>query len=153
MKRSLLAAAVAWLIVSTPAAHADFEISLREGQTVIAKSYRFEGDKLIAYQPAGEVQIDRARIVNIRDRGADPPPHPARAPRAVDAPARAPQTVSADAKAATDPEARERQLSRAIILAYRDLMFAQNRGESKEEIEKRKAEIKKLEAERASLGR
>ncbi len=155
MKKLWLAAAAAWLIAPAFSAHADFEISLREGQTVIVQSYRFEGDKLIAYQPAGEVQIDRARIVNIRDRGAAPLTQPAREARTAAAPAESPKTTSApapaSATAALDPEARERRLSRAIILGYRDLMFAQNRGENKEDLAKRKADVEKLEAERATL--
>lgn len=155
MRRLLFAAAAVWFVFPAVFARSDFEISLREGGTVLAQSYRIEGDKLVAYKPSGEVQIDRARVVNIRDRGANPVIRPARAAAPAEAsPKEAGATVATAAtpsQAAVDPAARERELSRAVIIGYRDLMFARNRGENKEEIEKRKAEIKKLETERASL--
>ncbi len=43
------------------------------------------------------------------------------------------------------------ELTRVIILAHRDPLFAENRGEVKADIERRKADIATLEAERASV--
>jgi hypothetical protein len=133
-------------------AHADFEILLREGGTMIVRSYRIENDKLIAYKPSGTVEILFSRVVNVRALGADdlaparakPAPVEAAAPSAPPAP-RSPVLTQADASA------RESELTRAIIIAHRDLLFAENRGEAKAAIDKRKTEITRLEAERASV--
>ena len=43
------------------------------------------------------------------------------------------------------------ELTRIIILAHRDPLFAEHRGEVKADIERRKADIATLEAERASV--
>jgi hypothetical protein len=51
----------------------------------------------------------------------------------------------------SDARVRERELTRAIILAHRDLLFAENRGEAKADIELRRGHIAELEAERSSV--
>lgn len=157
MRRTVLLCATVLFSLVASAARADFEISLREGGTVLAQSYRIEGDKIVAHKPSGDLEIDRARVVNIRDRGADGPAAAAKPP-AVDAPARlAPATralvlpPSSSTVTPQDASAREGEITRAIILANRDLLFAQNRGEGKQDLDRRRAEIKKLEAERASV--
>jgi hypothetical protein len=143
--------------IGAATARADFEILLREGGTMIVRSYRIENDKLIAYKPSGTVEILFSRVVNVRALGADdlapapaksasakPAPVEAAAPSAPPAP-RSPILTQADASA------RESELTRAIIIAHRDLVFAENRGETKTAIDKRKNEITRLEAERASV--
>ena len=141
---------LAWMGAAT--AQADFEILLREGGTMIVRSYRIENNKLIAYKPSGTVEILFSRVVNVRALGADdlapapakPAPVEAAAPPDPPAP-RSPVLTQADARA------RESELTRAIIVAHRDLVFADNRGEAKAAIDKRKNEITRLEAERASV--
>jgi hypothetical protein len=136
-------------------ARADFAISLREGTTVIAKSYRIDGDKIVAYTVSGEVQLESSRVVNIRNRGPDGPAAPTAPAAAV---RRAGTAERSRAAVPTSPfltfdeaQARDRDLARALIIAHRDLLFAENRGEGKEELDKRRAEIKKLETERGSV--
>lgn len=148
-KRAIFWAALL-LPLAAPAARADFAISLREGTTVVAKSYRVEGDQVIAYTVSGEVRIDGSRVVNIRDRGTAGPPVPAApeaaAPASEKTPSLAPPT--SPFLTVSEARARDRELVRALILANRDLLFAENRGESPRELERRRAEIKKLETER-----
>ena len=145
------------LPLSVTVARADFAISLREGTTVIAKSYRIDGDKVVAYTVSGEVQLESARVVNIRDRGAD-------GPNATTKPTASAKSLhGAETPRATAPtspfltfdeaRARDRELARALIIANRDLLFAENRGEGKKELDKRRSEIKKLEIERGAVGK
>lgn len=149
----LWAALLPWLCAV--GAQADFAISLREGTTVIAKSYRIDGDKVVAYTVSGEVQLDGSRVVNIRDRGPDgpiPPAQPAAGARRAEA--LDPSHVTAPTSpflTFDEAQARDRDLARALIIAHRDLLFAENRGEGKEELDKRREEIKKLETERGSV--
>jgi hypothetical protein len=143
------------LTLSVPGARADFAISLREGTTVIAKSYHIEGDKVVAYTVSGEVRIESSRVMNIRDRGSGEPPGAAEpasaaAPRAATTP---PPDVESQSPFLTVDEARarDRELVRSLILANRDLLFARNRGESPAELDRRRMEIKKLESERSRV--
>jgi hypothetical protein len=146
------------LPLSVTVARADFAISLREGTTVIAKSYRIDGDKVVAYTVSGEVQLESSRVVNIRDRGADGPnaaakPTPlAKSLHGAETPRATTPTTSAFLTF-DEARARDRELALALIIANRDLLFAENRGEGKEELDKRRAEIKKLEIERGAVGK
>jgi hypothetical protein len=148
MRRGLFACgALAWLAAAP--AHADFEILLREGGTMIVRSYRIENDKLIAYKPSGTIEILFSRVVNVRDLAADGVSAPAK-PRPAEAPRPEPLAPGQSVVTQADASARESELTRSIIVAHRDLLFAENRGESKDAIAKRKNEIARLEAERAS---
>jgi glycine/D-amino acid oxidase-like deaminating enzyme len=155
--RTLALSVALFSSIGAPPGHADFEILLREGETVIAYSYHVEGDKLIAHQPAGSIEINFARVVNVRDRGNDRPVDPAasrREPKPAGAVEVAP-TISAAPPYSpiltpSDARVRERELTRAIIVAYRDLLFAENRGETAADVERRRAHIAELEAERSS---
>lgn len=151
--RPILCAALL-LSLSVTAARADFAISLREGTTVIAKSYRIDGDKVVAYTVSGEVRLEISRVVNIRDRGADgPTAKPAASAQSLDRaePPRATAPTTSPFLTFDEARARDRALARALIIANRDLLFAENRGEGKEELDKRRAEIKKLEIERGAV--
>jgi hypothetical protein len=133
-------------------ARADFEILLREGGTMIVRSYRIENDKLIAYKPSGTVEILFSRVVNVRALGADDlAPAPAKSAPVEAAAPPAPPAPRSPVLTQADATARESELTRAIIVAHRDLVFADNRGEAKAAIDKRKNEITRLEAERASV--
>ncbi len=136
-------------------ARADFEVLLREGGTMVVESYEISGDKLVAYRGSGKVEIALSRVMNVRDRAIDQAaeaeakrPAPAHEPPhwAPPAPRSAVSIVTSE-----DAKAREAELSRAIALGYRDLHFAEYRHDPKDAIEKRKAEISKLEAERSAL--
>ena len=153
-RRTLAWTGVAALI-GVGVARADFEVLLREGGTMIVQSYEVSGDKLVAYRGAGKVEFALSRVMNVRDRAIDQAaeaearrPAPAHEP-----PHWAPPAPRAAVSIVTsaDARAREAELSRAIALAYRDLHFAEYRHDAKDTIEKRKAEIAKLEAERSSL--
>jgi hypothetical protein len=140
MRRTALAAFVLAASLGAGAARADFQIMLREGATIVVESYRVEGGKLIGYRPSGTVEVAFSRVVNVKDLGSAQQPEAAHAPQA-------PREMPA---AAHDPASdRQRELDRAIIIAYRDLATAQYRGDSKESIERRKAEIARLEAQRS----
>ena len=119
---------------------------------MIVRSYRIENDKLIAYKPSGTVEILFSRVVNVRDLGADDlAPAPAK-PAPVEAAASpAPPAPRSPVLTQADASARESEFTRAIIVAHRDLLFAENRSEVKTAIDKRKNEITRLEAERASV--
>jgi Tfp pilus assembly protein PilX len=139
------------LVLAAPHARADFEITLRDGKTLFARSWWIEKDKIIATRGAGTIELDRGRVVNIRDLGADkaarrPAPPPSSPRTAVRG--EAPGVVSVEVEAM---QARERELTRALILAHRDLLFAENRGDSPDALAKRKADVDKLEAERGAL--
>jgi hypothetical protein len=151
--------AILWAALLLPlaarGASADFSISLREGTTVIAKSYRIDGDKVVAYTVSGEVRIESSRVMNIRDRGtagpteaaepaAGPTPRPAATPRLGVDPQSPFLTVD-------EARTRDRELARALILAHRDLLFAENRGESQAELDRRRTEIEKLDSERSRV--
>jgi hypothetical protein len=139
---------LAWLVAAP--AFADYELSLREGGTMTVHSYRIEGDKMIAYKPSGSVEILFSRVVNVRDLGVtDVPAAPAKPAHAEAPPASSAVAPSSSFLTQADATARESELTRAIIIARRDLLFAENRGEAKGAIEKRKSEIARLEAERA----
>ena len=154
-RRTLAAWIATVALLGVSAAHADYEILLRDGGTLTVESYEISGDKLVAYRSSGKMEIGLARVMNVRDRAidhaaeveAENPARPAEPPRWAPPAARAAVSlVTPD-----DFRAREAELSRAIALAYRDLQFAQYRHDPKDAIEKRKAEIAKLEAERSSL--
>jgi len=133
-------------------ARADFEILLREGGTMIVRSYRIDNDKLIAYKPSGTVEILFSRVVNVRALGADDVAAAPAKPATVAAPQTAPPLAPrSPVLTQADASARESELTRDIIVAHRDLVFAENRGEAKAAIDKRKNEITRLEAERASV--
>lgn len=136
-------------------AEADVDIQLREGGSVVARSYEVRDDKILIYRDTGELELDRSDVVAIHERRVDAgddgaaasaaPVAASSAPAAANA--AAPEPVS-NAATADDPSALERSLTRSLILANRDLFFAQNRREDAEAIEKRKDEIKKLERQR-----
>ena len=155
MRRNAMACGLL-IALAAGSARADFEIALREGGTLVAKSYEFVGDALVVHQPAGEVRILRSRVTNIRDLGEAPQAPPAKPP--------APAAVAPDAAAspmppppphsiltAEDAAERDRVVVRASILARRALLFAENRGEASPDLERRKMAVQKLDAERASL--
>ena len=156
MSRLLIAAALCGSLVAG-LARADSEITLREGGTLVAKSYRIDGDAIVVYRAAGEIRLQRSRVTNIRDLGATPAAARERRPAA---PAIVPPDAAASPMPAApshsivtteDAAARDREVARASILAHRALLFAENRGEGAKEIERRKAAIAELETERASL--
>jgi hypothetical protein len=147
----LFACSALTLLVAAPA-FADYELSLREGGTMTVQSYRIERDKLIAYKPSGNVEILFSRVVNVRDLGVtDVPAAPAKPAHAEAPPPSSAVAPGSPILTQADATARESELTRAIIIAHRDLLFAENRGEAKSAIEKRKSEIARLEAERASV--
>jgi hypothetical protein len=137
------------------AARADFEVLLRDGGTMIVQSYQISDDKLVAYRSSGKVEIALSRVMNVRDLAID---QDAEAEAHEPAPSREPPHWTPPAPRAAvsivtpeDARARDAELSRAIALGYRELHFAEYRHDAKDAIEKRKAEIAKLEAERNSL--
>ena len=150
-------------LAASPPARADFRIVLRDGGVMVAESYQVRGEKLLVYRSTGMVEIDRARVESIRedaseDQAASPlrarPEAPADSPRQASVghgPAAAAGAAPSAAVSPEDTSAGERQLTRQIILANRDLLFAENRGEDKAAIEKRKKEITRLEGERKEL--
>jgi len=136
-------------------ARADFEILLRDGGNMIVDKYEVSGEKLVAYKGTGKVEFPLSQVVNVRDRGIDEaaaaeaqkPVKRAEPPQwAPVAPRPASSTLTPE-----DARARDGELSRAIAIAYRDLRFAEYRGEAKDALQKRKEDIAKLEAERSSL--
>jgi hypothetical protein len=154
-RRAIAAWAGVIALIGVEAARADFEVLLREGGTMIVDSYEVSGDKLVAYRGSGKVEFALSRVMNVRDRAIDQAaeaearkPAPSREPPhwMPPAPRSAGSIVTAE-----DARAREAELSRAIALAYRDLHFAEYRNDPKDALEKRKAEITNLEAERSSL--
>lgn len=157
MMRRVLIAAAFFGTLFAGVARGDSEITLREGGTLVAKSYRIDGDAIVVYRAAGEIRLQRSRVTNIRELGVAPvaarqqrttapaitPPDAAASPM----PAPPPHSIVT----AEDAAARDREVARASILAYRALLFAENRGDGTAEIQRRKATIAELEAERASL--
>ena len=139
------------LLAAVPA-HADFEISLREGGTMIVKSYQIDGDKLVAYRASGTVEIAFSRVVNVRDLRFDAAAAPRSTAPQASAPSLPASTASSPAMLSQDDAGkRDDELTRAIILARRDLSAAQYRGDAKDAIGRRKAQIARLEAERAAV--
>jgi hypothetical protein len=149
---------------------ADFVIELSTGGTIVAESYVEDGAKLRVHRFSGELQVDRAQVKAIRERRGQPeeagelPPPPAAAETGV-----APVSTAA-APAAADPgappvppevsplpedraklAALEGQLTRDLILANRDLLFARNRGEYERELERRRKEIQAIEKRRREV--
>ena len=106
------------------------------------------------------LEIDRSSVKAIQEHSGETVPGDSSA--AVDtstmpsgSPAR-PEPRGAIANAVTavptkTPTALENELTRKLIIANRDLLFAQNRGEDDESIRKRKEEIEKLQKNRDEL--
>ena len=153
--RFLILSGFTALAVSSAPAGAYFEIELVSGGTMTADSYVEEGDAYRLYRPGGELQVEKARVAAIREREgrlAEPAaPRPvAAAPEAKPAPSsKAPAVPLPQDTAAL--EAMERNLTRDIILGHRDALFARNRGESPEELKRRKKELEALEKRREQV--
>jgi hypothetical protein len=148
-----LAATLGLAAAAAREARADFLLELANGSTLTAESYVESGGKLVVYRRSGEVEIDRASVTAIRDVGetADTPAFPLVAqptigepPQPVDPPAPAPAL-------ARETEARKRELTRKVIFAHRDLLFARNRGDDAKSLEQRRKGIEALEKERATF--
>ncbi|MGH7899597.1 MAG: hypothetical protein ACREQQ_16710 [Candidatus Binatia bacterium] len=149
----------------TSPALADFDIVLRDGGKMIADSYQVDGEKLIVYSSNGMLEIERGRIQSVRERASGDRSAAARSDEASGDGAAPRSPIAADTRTAPEPisaaapvsladtSARERELSRQIIIANRDLLFAHNRGDDAESIQKRKREIARLENERKELGK
>lgn len=154
--------AVALCALSTVAADAYVEIELDTGGVVLADSYVEKEGKLILYRPAGELEVELKAVKAIREKAGElpsgepssPPPEPAEP--AQPAPPAAPKEESAEVPVPTpapgvDLVKLEAEVTRKLILANRDLLFAQNRGDEKKSIEKRRDEIKRLQKQREDL--
>ena len=134
-------------------ADAYFVISFRDGGELRADFVREAGDKLYAFRESGEVEIDRARVRDIRE--IDPgvkvpsPVPPASAAKSAEP---ASEPVASVVPATTDElRDREKKVVRKIILGRRDLLFARLRGESAADLDQRRHELEKLEGERTGI--
>src|SRR5688572_14860890 len=61
-----------WLLLAPLPALAGWAIELRGGGSVLATSYKVEGDKIVAYRPAGALVLERAHVKAIRETDREP---------------------------------------------------------------------------------
>ena len=157
--RFLMVSGLTALTLGSTSAPAYFELELVSGGTMTADSYVEEDDAYRLYRPGGELRIEKDRVAAIHERDGrlSVPSAPRPAAAAPEPKPASPAKSAAIVPAAPLPEdtaaleAMERNLTRDIILGHREKLFAKNRGESPEELKRRKKELEALEKRREQV--